>query len=402
MSEEIIKPDENSANQVQSGVIALAHDILTEARETELKNVSYSMPIAQLATLGAGVSSLLPAFRTITQTTTTNVSGLYRLVNAGAGDALKLAKDNNFWGALKCTDGTSKLAKLQSVNSVTQTSLTALPIDPATMMMAVALFSIEQQLGNIEEMQKQILSFLETEKESEIEADVETLVSMIGKYKHNWSNERCLQSNHKLVLDLQRTARKNILSYQKKIAEVLDSKQLFVAQAKVQSALNDLLKKFKYYRLSLYTFSLASLLEILLSGNFKEEYISGVKKEVETLSMDYRDLFGKCSVYLEKLGGSALENTLLKGLGTASNAVGKFIGSIPKIKDGQVDEFLQDSGTKLKNNAADMERDVLKSFASISNPGTSLFTEKMQDLILIYNHTSEICFDDKQLYLMAE
>ena len=50
-----------------------------------------------------------------------------------------------------------------------------MPIDPATMMMAVTLFAIEQQLKGIEEIQKRILSFLEIEKESEIEADVETL-----------------------------------------------------------------------------------------------------------------------------------------------------------------------------------------------------------------------------------
>jgi hypothetical protein len=42
--------------------------------------------------------------------------------------------------------------------------------------MAVALFSIEQELGKIEEMQKQIMSFHEIEKESEIEADVEMLM----------------------------------------------------------------------------------------------------------------------------------------------------------------------------------------------------------------------------------
>ena len=45
--------------------------------------------------------------------------------------------------------------------------------------------------------------------------------------------------------------------------------------------------------------------------------------------------------------------------------------------------------------------DVLTSFAEISNPGTSVFTERMEDLIQIYNHTSEIFFDDKQIYLIA-
>lgn len=44
------------------------------------------MPISQLSTLGAGVASLLPAFRIVTQTTVSNAEGLYRLANAGVGD----------------------------------------------------------------------------------------------------------------------------------------------------------------------------------------------------------------------------------------------------------------------------------------------------------------------------
>ena len=386
----------------QADLIEITNGILMDTRSELPAKALFSMPIAQLATLGAGVSSLIPALHTVTQTTTVNTQGLYYLANAGVGDALKVARNGNSWGALKCADGTSKMAQFQSAGPLTATSTATVPIDPATMLMAVALFSIEQKLDSIEEMQKQILTFLEIEKESEIEADVETLVSMISKYKYNWDNEHYLQSNHKMVLDLQRTARKNMLSYQKQVTEVLNSRQLVVAQMKVKSTLKDLLKKFKYYRLSLYTFSLASLLEIMLSGNFKEEYITGIKEEIEALSMTYRNLYGKCSEHLERLGNSALEANLLKGIGNASNAVGKLIGSIPKIKDGQVDEFLQDSGERLKNNAVGMERNVVKAFAEISNPGTGVFTEKMRDLILIYNHTAEICFDDKQIYLIAE
>ena len=80
-------------------------------------------------------------------------------------------------------------------------------------MMSVALFSIEQKLGSIEEMERQLLSFLEIEKEAEIEADLETLSSIIKKYKFNWDNEHFVASNHKLVLDIERTARKHINSY---------------------------------------------------------------------------------------------------------------------------------------------------------------------------------------------
>lgn len=379
----------------------MTEEMLLDARKEIAKTKTLSVPIAELALLGTGVASLIPALRTITQTTTFNTQGLYQLANAGVGDTLKIAKNGNFWGAFKTADGASKFAQLQAAEPLSTTSSAVMPIDPATMMMAVALFVIEQQLKDIKKMQKQILVFLEIEKESEIEADVEILSKMITTYKYNWNNERFIASNHKMVLDIQRTARKNMLSYKKKVAELLDSKKMIVAQAKVKSTLNDLQKKFKYYRLSLYTFSMASLVEIMLSGNFKETYISDVKTEIKKFSLEYRDLFTECSMYLEKMTSGSVEANVMKGIGVASKAVGKFIGSIPVVKEGQVDEFLQDGGAHLKENVQDMQKNILEAFAVLHNPGTGVFMDKMEDMIQIYNHTDRICFDDKKIYLIA-
>lgn len=396
----------NNTNEIQpvnneNSILEVTQGILMDARSTLESKGIMSVPIAELSTLGAAVSSLIPALNTVTQTTTISADGLYTLANAGVGDVLKVAKNGNFWGAFKTADGASKFAQLQAAGPITATTQTAAALNPATMMMAVALFSIEQELGKIETMQKQILSFLEIEKESEIEADVETLMGVIKKYKLNWDNEHFVASNHKMVLDIQRTARKNMNAYQKKVAEVIGKKQFLVAQTSVKQIFSDLEKKFKYYRLSLYTFSLASLMEIMLSGNFKEEYVTGIKDEIREMTEVYRSLFEKSSGYLEKLGTSALEANLLKGVGTAGKAVGKFIGSIPLIKEGPVDEFLQDSGASLKKNAEGMEKNAVHRFAALNNPGTRVFIEKMEDMIQIYNHTEQICFDDKRIYLVA-
>lgn len=379
----------------------MTEEMLLDARKEIANTKTLSVPIAELALLGTGVASLIPALRKVTQTTTFNAQGLYQLANAGVGDTLKIAKNGNFWGAFKTADGSSKFAQLQAAEPLSTTSTAVMPIDPATMMMAVALFAIEQQLKGIEEKQKQILSFLEIEKESETEADVEILSKMITTYKHNWNNEHFIASNHKMVLDIQRTARKNMLSYKKKVAELLDSKKMIVAQAKVKSTLSDLQKKFKYYRLSLYTFSMASLIEIMLSGNFKEAYISEIKTEIKKFSLEYRDLFTECSMYLEKMASVSVEANVMKGIGIASKAVGKFIGSIPVVKEKQVDEFLQDGGAHLKENAQDMQKNILESLATLHNPGTGVFMDKMEDMIQIYNHTDKICFDDKKIYLIA-
>lgn len=397
-SSEIIPSD---GNQKDNALVEIADGLLFDARADLDGKKTLSMPIAELSTLGAGVSSLLPALRTVTQTTTINTQGLYQLANAAVGDTLKVAKNGNFWGAFKTADGASKFAQLQTAGPLTATTQTVAAINPATVMMAVALFSIEQKLGDIEEMQKQILSFLEIEKESEIEADVEMLSDIINKYKLNWDNEHYVASSHKMVMDIQRTARKNMNGYQKKVAEVVGSKKLVVVQNQVSATLKDLLKKFKYYRLSLYTFSMASMMEIMLSGNFKEEYIAGVKSEIEDMSATYRELFGKCSIYLEKMSKGSVDTNVLKGIGNASKAVGKFIGNIPLVKEGPVDEFLLDSGAHIKSSARGMEKSATAAFAKISNPETRVFIDKMEDMIQIYNHTERICFDDKKIYLVA-
>lgn len=386
---------------MDTDLVEIADGILFDTRANIAHKQVISMPIAELATLGAGVASLIPAFNTVTQTTTFNTEGLYRLVNAGAGDVLKAAKNGNKWGAIKTADGTSKMAQFQAVGGVSGTTTSAAAINPAIVLAAVALFCIEQKLESIDNACNQIRSFLELEKEAEIEADMQTLSSMISKYKYNWDNERETTNNHKLVLDIQRSARKYMNSYQKEVSELLRGKKLFVLHTKVNDTLNDLLRKFNYYRLSLYIYSMASFAEIILSGNYNEERILSAKTEIENMSMAYREIFSQCSIHLEKLSGSSLETSLLKGLGTASSAVGKLIENIPAIRNGPVDEFLQDSGEQMKKGAAVIEKNVVESFAAISNPGTAVFIEKMNDIIQIYGHTEEIYFDNNQIYLVA-
>lgn len=403
---EIIKNNDTENIELpneKNGVIQIAEEMLAEVgKNIDFSNV-ISVPIAQFATLGTGVSSLIPYFRTITQTTTINAGGLdlYQLANADVGDALKAAKNGNFWGAFNTAVGKSKMAQFKEVDSLPVTTSTIMPINPATIMMAAALYSIEKQLGEIAEMQRQILDFLEREKKAEIEADVETLVNIINKYKLNWDNEHFVTGNHKMVLDIQRTARKNMNAYQKEVAELMRSKKLFTVQTQVKASLNKLQDKFNYYRLSLYTYSLASLLEVMLSGNFKEDYICGIRNELSDLSITYRSMFEDASAYIEKMSDLSFEMNALKGLGVATKGVGNIIGAIPFVKKGPVDEFLQDSGETMKGNAEVIKYKSVKEFAPIANPGIAGITRQMDAMVKIYNHTSEIYFDNEKIYLLT-
>lgn len=382
-------------------LMEITEGLLLDTKSSIENKKTMSVPIAELSALGAGVASLVPAFNTVTTTTTLAADGLFTIANKVAGDTLKMAKNGNAWGAMKTATGGSKMVQLAEAGPLAATSQAVSAINPTTMMMAVALYSIEKQLGEIAETQKQILSFLEIKDEAGIEGDLETLTELINNYKHNWDNEIYVRNSHKMVMDIKRTARSNMLASQKRVAELVASKKLVVGQGQVKSTLSEMEKRFKYYKLALYTYSLASMMEIMLGGNYKEEYITGIKDEIIKLSGNYRELFEKSSLYLEKLGGSAVEANVLKGIGTAGKAVGKFIGSIPLVKEGPVDEFLQNGGANLKKNAIGMEKQAVHQFAALNNSGTHIFVNKMEDMIQIYNHTERICFDDKQIYLVA-
>ncbi len=400
---EIIKL-ENSAvmsKKDDKKMLETAEDMLKDIRSIAADKHVRSVPIASLAALGESASSLSPTLRTVTQTMTVNTKGLYTLANEAVGDTLKRAKDGNFWGAFKTEEGKSKFAKLQSAGPLSASSTTTIPVDPATMMMAVALYSIEKKLGNIMEMQKQILSFLEIEKESEIEADVQMLTNLIRSYKSNWDNEHFVSGNHKLVIDIKRTALKHMNSCQKNTKDVVSRTQFFIDQNKIKSISTDLKKKFEYYRMSLYTYSLASLLEIMLSGNFKEGYISEIKDEIEKYAEEYRCIFTEASKYLEKLGNDAIDTNILGGIGTAGKMLGSFIGGIPVVNNGPIDEFLHDNGKRLEQEASRKRSEAVNDFAELENPQTSVITEKLQDMIDIYNHTEKICFDRENIYLVG-
>lgn len=400
--ESIISPNELTITNTENELIELTDDLLRDAKASIHNNKTLSVPIAELSTLGAGISSLIPAFNTVTQTTSIATDGLYRVANSAAGDFLKQAKDGTYWGAMKTATGRSKMAKFAEVGPLNATTQTVAAFNPGTMLMAAALYSIEKNLDEIKKTQKKIMSFLEIENESQIEADLESLMSIVSNYKYNWDNKLSIASSHKLVIDIKNRARKNMNVYQKKVTDSLSSKQYVVAQGKINAFLSELEKKFKYYRLSLYIFSLASLIEIMLSENYREDYICRIKKEVKTMSDTYRMQFTKASLYLEKMANIGIETNIVKGIGTAGNTLGKFIGNIPLIKEGPVDEFLQDKGSHLQRNAMKIEQKAIRSFATLGNPETSVFEDRMDDMIQIFNHTSQICFDQEKIYLMTD
>lgn len=213
--------------------------ILSEVRKENLSDSTYSLSLSKLSEISPITIPTANNIKTIMEKNPKSSGNLYRITNLGKNDSLKAMRDGKtFWGSIKKSDGTSTMAKLKEVdpNSV-------MALDPTIMMMSVALAGIEAELGEIKEMTKKIFSFLEHEKESEIESDLEILNRSISDFRFNLENEKYLVNNHKQVMDIKRTANKNILFYRKEIKDDLSKDKLFTTSNSVNSIINEIQKK---------------------------------------------------------------------------------------------------------------------------------------------------------------
>ena len=171
---------EQEANKEEKySLVEMNNYMLSDVRKNDLSKNTYSLSISKLSEISPIAVPTANNIKTITEQNTKPSQTLYKITNLGKKDSLKSMKDGKtFWGAIKKEDGSSTMAKLKEVKSNN-----AITLDPTIMMMSVALVSIEQELGEIKELSKKIYSFLEHEKESEIESDLEILNKNIRDFR---------------------------------------------------------------------------------------------------------------------------------------------------------------------------------------------------------------------------
>ena len=316
-------------------------------------------------------------------------NNLYHVTNLSGVDSLNTTKKGITYGVVEKKNGKSELAQLKQAS-----------IDPTMLIMATTLYEIEGQLNEIIDLSKKIYSFLEHDKEAEIEADIDTLITTIKEYKYNYRDEQFIANNHKHVMDIKRTAKKNMTFYKKQITDDILKDNLVVTNQSMNSILKELETKFKYYRLSLFTYSFSSFLEVILLNNYQEDYLLTKKEELEALDSEYSNNFEMASKFISKNANKSLEGNLLKGLGTTGKALGSLSSKVGFMKDKNVDDWFNEHGEKLSTKGINMKEEFTKKFDEISSSNTKAFISKVDTLNSIHNKTKEIYFDNENIYLI--
>ena len=390
ITEEIVKEYEETRD-----IMAMSDYMLADVKKEDINDNSFKVPLDKITELGPLATSSIETLKTIMKNNPSNGKKMYRVTNLGRNDKLKMLKDGkSFWGTIKRGDGSTSFAKFKEVNPSN-----VMVVDPTMIMVTAALYSIEKELGEIKELTQKILTFLENEKEAQIETDLELLKKIMTEAKYNDGNDKFMITYCNQIADIVRNAHTNIKTYKRKNKDTLSKANLFTTDGSMKTMLGDLLNIFKYYRLSLFIYSFATYLEIFLNGNFKSEYMLQKRDYINELVSDYNVEFENALEYVKNNAGKTLKGNILSGLGSASNAVGNLV---EKVKEGSVDTWLHEKSDSLKQTSETIKDSYVAEFETMRETNVKMFICQIEYLDQIYNKTTDIYFDQENIYLQMQ
>ena len=354
-------------------------------------NTYTKIPLSRLAALGTAFEPIASAVQTVFKGSDT-VSGLYKVT---IPKGTHLAEFNSGAGYL----GTALNANNQIAG---QAVLNPLVCNPTMLFMAAALASINKKLDAIQELQKEMMEFLEQKEKAELRGNLVFLGDLFNNYKYNWNNDMYKSSSHIKVLDIRQTAEQKVLFLRDQISSKIKKKSFFHSDKDAKKKVDKIKSSFEDYQIALYTHAFSSFMDVMLIGNYDPDYLDGIKQKIEEYAWQYRELYTECYNQLEKYSSSSIQSALLKSLKVASNSTGKAIAKVPLINKGPVDEALLAAGDKLDEFNTQRVFSQMKKMAEHQSSCVRPFVENIEMTNRLYNHPLTMVFDQDAVYLGSE
>jgi len=188
-----------------------------------------------------------------------------------------------------------------------QARLTQVELDPTQMMLGFALMAINQKLGEIQETQQEILSFLKNQEESKVYGYLQTLNEMVDDYRLNGDNEDFIEQKKKELSQIRIGANTSKSFYQKQMQDILSEPNLPHVMSKANVEAQKLISYLQNYRLALYVKEYEAYLETIFLRNFKKERMLAVSIKIKEEGEAFEQLIEKCKVWIDQRLKSSID-----------------------------------------------------------------------------------------------
>ncbi|MBE6536005.1 MAG: hypothetical protein E7677_05225 [Ruminococcaceae bacterium] len=352
------------------------------------------VPIGELSALGATFASIAPAFQNVIQNASSSGVGekLYKMIipNGVHGTVNSVGNITNAGGKI--------VGRARFVEAGASAAGTVASINPAVMLMAVAISAVTKKLGQIEEASKDIIEFLQLKEKAVLKGNIVVLQEILDEYKFNWDNEKYKNNKHIQVQEIKRDAEQSIIFCRDQIDKKVSKKGFLHSDRDVKSKIQKVQYEFKDYELAMYIFSFSSFLEVMLLENFDAGYLDAISQKIQLYAGQYHDLHTKCYQMIEDDSKTSIEAYALKGVAGLNRALGKTIAKIPKISEGQVDENLIEAGDKVQGFSEKRTENTMELFAHEYCTCVQPFIDNINAVNVVYNEPMELLFDKDNVY----
>lgn len=385
------------------------HNFLMNLEPTQLSKLnlnpqnSIKIPFTEMSALGTAFLPMVEQFRTVTQTIDVVLPNTLYLPVDSHGNPVKLTYkiyDKLGYSNMFNNHGKNEISRLKEVDSLSTTIQTTTPIDPMTMMVAIALVEINKKLDEIKELQQNMYDFLQDDKHAKIKGNLIFLMDTFKNYKLNWNSDTYKKSAHIKALDIKQEAVQNILFYRKQIERELDKRKFIVNDSDINKQTEKCVSDFNFYKLSLYTFAFSSFMEVMLIENFDKKYLNSITKNIESNMLDYRKLYTDCFNKIENDTKKSIQTGIVKGIGFVSKTFGNAVAKAPVINKSQLDENLISVGNNLQQLSDDKSNKIAIQLSNVKDDCVHPFIDNINTIDKLYNSSHRIYFDKNNLYLV--
>lgn len=366
------------------------------------KKDSFKLPLAQVASLGAGFLSLPEAFRTAVSVVDPSAGEqLYRAV-LSPGATLMQGKDGLFSSSAKLLDGLPTWAKFEAVAPSPQVVTTTVPIDPATLAIAIALAQVNQKLDNLQDTLDELFDYLRIKDKADIRASLDTLSSVLADYHYNWSNQQFKQAKRILVQDINRDARQHIAEFRAHLSSNACKKGFIELRGKAADAAEEILDTLKDYQLAVYLYSFSTFLDVVLLENYDQAYLDSKAADIREKAFEYREAYTTCFDAIESRSEHSIDSFILGGVSLGLDGVGRLIEKTPIRGAASIGEAFAEAGTGVRRFDQKESDRVVGSLTPTKDPSVAPFAQSIEAINRVYNKPAQIVTDGQDLYFLPD
>lgn len=369
-----------------------ATELSPVAFEQEITVQQYNkFPMSRVVTLGAGFEPMIAAVQQVLNGGEV-VSGLYKVTIPPGTHLAQFRGSTDFLGT----------ALSNSSNSIAnQAHLSPFICDPTMIFVAMTLANIDKKLDTIQETQREMLGFMVQKEKSALKGDLDFLTDVFNNYKHNWNSDKYKSANHIKVLDIRQNSGRMVDFYREQIKKHLGKQTILHSDRDVKKQLTQVQDNFSDYQLSLYIYGFAYFLEVLLQENFDAAYLESISKKIDSMALQYKDLYSNAYTTIEDRVRSSLQSKLLSGLSAVNRATGEVIAKIPLISKSPLDEALIGAGQKIDSLGENKSKIAMRQLVERQSSCVRPFINQIDSINRVYNNEMTMIFDKENIYLVS-